>query len=146
MEGPRAWQRNSSVPKRACYDAGLFSCRSPSRAAESSVSSPSSSCSVFFRLSIAKGFTRLHRTVYVTNVHGFVLSVPVELRGARFSMEVNEVKTKLRLRVEELEQRIAPSEVGQGLGIGNPGNNNPPANNTNNPGNEGTGGQVSTGG
>jgi hypothetical protein len=61
-------------------------------------------------------------------------------------MEVNEVKTKLRLRVEELEQRIAPSEVGQGLGIGNPGNNNPPANNTNNPGNEGTGGQVSTGG
>ena len=56
------------------------------------------------------------------------------------------MKTKLRLRVEELEQRIAPSEVGQGLGIGNPGNNNPPANNTNNPGNEGTGGQVSTGG
>jgi len=28
---------------------------------------------------------------------------------------------------------------------GNPGNNNPPLNNTNNPGNEGTGGQVSTG-
>lgn len=50
-----------------------------------------------------------------------------------------------KLRLEELEQRIAPSEVGQGLGIGNPGNNNPPANNTNNPGNEGTGGQVSTG-
>jgi hypothetical protein len=72
-------------------------------------------------------------------VQGFVLIVPVELRGARFSMEVNEVKTKLRLRVEELEERIAPSA------IGNPGNNNPPANNTNNPGNEGTGGQVSTG-
>jgi hypothetical protein len=44
------------------------------------------------------------------------------------------------LRVVELEPRIAPST------IGNPGNNNPPANNTNNPGNEGTGGQVSTGG
>jgi len=49
------------------------------------------------------------------------------------------------LRLEELEQRIAPSEVGQGLGIGNPGNNNPPRNNTNNPGNEGTGGNVSNG-
>jgi hypothetical protein len=58
--------------------------------------------------------------------------------------EVNEMKTR-KLRLEELEQRIAPSEVGQGLGIGNPGNNNPPANNTNHPGNEGTGGQVSTG-
>ena len=52
---------------------------------------------------------------------------------------------KATLELEILEQRIAPSEVGQGLGIGNPGNNNPPANNTNNPGNEGTGGQVSTG-
>ena len=30
------------------------------------------------------------------------------------------------LKIEELEQRIAPSEVGKGLGIGNPGNNNPP--------------------
>ena len=49
------------------------------------------------------------------------------------------------LKIEELEQRIAPSEVGKGLVIGNPGNNNPPANNTNNPGNEGTGGKVSTG-
>jgi hypothetical protein len=45
----------------------------------------------------------------------------------------------LSLDVEELEQRIAPDT------IGNPGNNNPPLNNTNNPGNEGTGGQVSTG-
>ena len=42
-------------------------------------------------------------------------------------------------RIEELEQRIAPDA------LGNPGNNNPPLNNTNNPGNEGTGGQVSTG-
>jgi len=50
-----------------------------------------------------------------------------------------EVKKDVRLKVEELEQRIAPSA------IGNPGNNNPPRNNTNNPGNEGTGGQVSTG-
>jgi len=58
-------------------------------------------------------------------------------------MEI-EVK-KLHLQVEELEQRIAPDELGMGLGIGNPGNNNPPENNTNNPGNEGTGGQVSTG-
>jgi len=49
------------------------------------------------------------------------------------------------LKIEELEQRIAPSEVGKGLGIGNPGNNNPPLNNTNNPGNEGIGGKVSTG-
>ena len=37
------------------------------------------------------------------------------------------------LKIEELEQRIAPSEVGKGLGIGNPGNNNPPANNTTTP-------------
>lgn len=45
------------------------------------------------------------------------------------------------LRIEALEERIAPDP----LGGGNPGNNNPPLNNTNNPGNEGTGGQVSTG-
>jgi hypothetical protein len=49
---------------------------------------------------------------------------------------------KIILALEPLEARIAPSEVGQGLGIGNPGNNNPPLNNTNNPGNEGTGGKV----
>ena len=49
--------------------------------------------------------------------------------------------TRKPLRLEELEQRIAPDPIGGG----NPGNNNPPANNTNNPGNEGTGGQVSTG-
>jgi len=49
---------------------------------------------------------------------------------------------KLTLHVEELEARIAPDPIGGG----NPGNNNPPLNNTNNPGNEGTGGQVSTGG
>jgi hypothetical protein len=48
-------------------------------------------------------------------------------------------RKELRLEVEELEERIAPSS------IGNPGNNNPPQNNTNNPGNEGTGGKVSTG-
>ena len=45
------------------------------------------------------------------------------------------------LKIEELEERIAPSGMGD-----NPDNNNPPMNNTNNPGNEGTGGQVSTGG
>ncbi|PYR26186.1 MAG: hypothetical protein DMF98_09780 [Acidobacteria bacterium] len=50
-----------------------------------------------------------------------------------------EVKKEVRLIVEELEQRIAPSATG------NPGNNNPPLNNTNNSGNEGTGGKVSTG-
>ena len=51
-------------------------------------------------------------------------------------------KEELRLQVEELEPRIAPSTfVGD-----NPDNNNPPLNNTNNPGNEGTGGEVSTGG
>ena len=50
-----------------------------------------------------------------------------------------EVKKQVRLNVEELEQRIAPSATG------NPGNNNPPRNNTNNSGNEGTGGKVSTG-
>jgi hypothetical protein len=49
------------------------------------------------------------------------------------------IMERLILRVEELEQRIAPST------IGNPGNNNPPLNNTNNPGNEGIGGQESTG-
>jgi hypothetical protein len=48
-----------------------------------------------------------------------------------------QVKKDVRLNVEELEQRIAPST------IGNPGNNNPPRNNTNNSGNEGTGGKVS---
>jgi hypothetical protein len=53
---------------------------------------------------------------------------------------------RFTLNVEELEPRIAPDELGMGLGNGNPGNNNPPENNTNNPGNEGTGGQVSTGG
>jgi hypothetical protein len=47
--------------------------------------------------------------------------------------------TKVKLEVERLEERVAPSATG------NPGNNNPPLNNTNNPGNEGTGGQVSTG-
>ena len=49
------------------------------------------------------------------------------------------MKDQIKLNVEELEERIAPSAVG------NPGNNNPSNNNTNNPGNEGTGGQVSTG-
>ena len=48
-----------------------------------------------------------------------------------------EVKKDVRLKIEELEQRIAPSATG------NPGNNNPPRNNTNNHGNEGTGGKVS---
>jgi hypothetical protein len=48
-----------------------------------------------------------------------------------------QVKKDVRLNVEELEQRIAPGT------IGNPGNNNPPRNNTNNSGNEGTGGKVS---
>jgi len=46
---------------------------------------------------------------------------------------------QILLTVEELEERIAPSA------LGNPGNNNPPHNNTNNSGNEGTGGEVSTG-
>ena len=49
---------------------------------------------------------------------------------------------KHELKIDVLEERIAPDP----LGAGNPGNNNPPLNNTNNPGNEGTGGQVSTGG
>ena len=49
------------------------------------------------------------------------------------------MQKKTTLVLEILEQRIAPDT------IGNPGNNNPPKNNTNNPGNEGTGGQVSTG-
>ncbi len=44
-------------------------------------------------------------------------------------------KEQVQLEVEELEERIAPDS-----------NNNPPFNNTNNPGNEGIGGQVSTGG
>jgi hypothetical protein len=47
-----------------------------------------------------------------------------------------EQEPRARFRVEKLEERIAPT---------NPGNNNPPHNNTLNPGNEGTGGQVSTG-
>lgn len=55
-----------------------------------------------------------------------------------FPQEVR-VKKKPALVLETLEPRIAPEA------IGNPGNNNPPANNTNNPGNEGTGGKVSTG-
>ncbi len=54
-------------------------------------------------------------------------------------------KKEKKLVLEELEARIAPSSVGDAPGNGNPGNNNPPLNNTNNPGNEGTGGQVSTG-
>jgi hypothetical protein len=49
------------------------------------------------------------------------------------------------LKIEQLEERIAPSAVGDAPGNGNPGNNNPPLNNTNNPGNEGTGGAVSNG-
>jgi hypothetical protein len=36
-----------------------------------------------------------------------------------------------RFQIETLEERIAPSS-----GLGNPGNNNPGENNTNNPGNE----------
>jgi hypothetical protein len=40
----------------------------------------------------------------------------------------------IRLGIEELEQRIAPDV------IGNPGNNAPGTNNTNNPGSEGGGG------
>ena len=52
---------------------------------------------------------------------------------------MKEEMKEVQLNVEVLEERIAPST------IGNPGNNNPPHNNTNNPGNEGTGGQVSTG-
>ncbi len=60
--------------------------------------------------------------------------------GAIFQTEGRQIMKKLTLNVEELEQRIAPDATG------NPGNNNPPLNNTNNPGNEGTGGQVSTGG
>jgi hypothetical protein len=43
-------------------------------------------------------------------------------------------QNEFRLQVEELEERIAPDS-----------NNNPPFNNTNNPGNEGIGGEVSTG-
>ncbi len=48
------------------------------------------------------------------------------------------MKEELNLQIEELEERIAPDATG------NPGNNNPPLNNTNNPGNEGTGGNVSS--
>jgi hypothetical protein len=55
------------------------------------------------------------------------------------TLEETPVKKKTTLVLETLEPRIAPDA------IGNPGNNNPPLNNTNNPGNEGTGGQVSTG-
>jgi hypothetical protein len=40
------------------------------------------------------------------------------------------------LKIEELEERIAPDGMG---------NNNPPLNNTLNSGNEGTGGEVSSG-
>jgi hypothetical protein len=43
--------------------------------------------------------------------------------------EPDEVKD--RFRIVKLEERIAPSG-----GLGNPGNNNPGENNTNNPGNE----------
>ena len=49
------------------------------------------------------------------------------------------MKEEILLEVDELEERIAPSATG------NPGYNNLPNNNTNNPGNEGTGGKVSTG-
>ena len=55
-------------------------------------------------------------------------------------MEPRQEQKQDRFRIEQLEERIAPSATG------NPGNNNPPRNNTNNPGNEGTGGKVSTGG
>jgi hypothetical protein len=60
-------------------------------------------------------------------------------------MKTDTAEPRRRFRIERLEERIAPSEIGKGLGNGNPGNNNPPLNNTNNPGNEGTGGAVSTG-
>ena len=40
-------------------------------------------------------------------------------------------EVKDRFRIVKLEERIAPSG-----GLGNPGNNNPGENNTNNPGNE----------
>ena len=49
------------------------------------------------------------------------------------------MKEEILLEADELEERIAPSATG------NPGNNNPPNNNTNTPGNEGIGGKVSTG-
>ena len=55
------------------------------------------------------------------------------------------MERKSYLEVQELEERIAPSSVGDVPGNGNPGNNNPPLNNPNNPGNEGTGGNVSGG-
>jgi hypothetical protein len=47
------------------------------------------------------------------------------------------MKDPFFLGAEELEERIAPDGMG---------NNNPPLNNTLNPGNEGTGGEVSGGG
>jgi len=40
------------------------------------------------------------------------------------------MKDQIQLNVEELEERIAPDATG------NPGNNNPGENNTNNPGNQ----------
>lgn len=40
------------------------------------------------------------------------------------------MKNQILLNVEELEERIAPSA------LGNPGNNNPGENNTNNPGDQ----------
>jgi hypothetical protein len=46
-------------------------------------------------------------------------------------MEPREVPKQGRFQIEKLEERIAPSG-----GLGNPGNNNPGENNTNNPGNE----------
>jgi len=45
-------------------------------------------------------------------------------------VEVRAEPKKARFQIEQLEERIAPSATG------NPGNNNPGQNNTNNPGNE----------
>jgi hypothetical protein len=45
------------------------------------------------------------------------------------------MKDPIQLNLEELEERIAPSGIGN-PGNGNPGNNNPGENNTNNPGNQ----------
>jgi len=45
-------------------------------------------------------------------------------------VEVRAEPKKTRFQIEQLEERIAPSATG------NPGNNNPGQNNTNNPGNE----------
>jgi len=61
------------------------------------------------------------------------------LNESKIERRRSKMKDQIELQVEELEERIAPSATG------NPGNNNPPRNNTNNPGNEGTGGKVSTG-